>query len=46
MGLKSGELLPADSKLVILQDGKNYEILLRELIEPFSNGSFYMKIRD
>ncbi|HUS50719.1 MAG TPA: hypothetical protein VMZ91_11175, partial [Candidatus Paceibacterota bacterium] len=46
LGLKNGELLPINSKLIISQDGIEREISLAELLETNSEGDFYVEDKE
>ena len=43
IGLKKGELLPIDSKIIISQNGFSKEIFLREIVSANFNGSFFLE---
>jgi len=43
IGLKKGELIPIDSKIIIEQQGTRKEILLSQVVNANSNGTFYVE---
>ena len=44
LGLTQGELLPADSKLIISQNGQQKEFLISDLISANETGNYYVKV--